>query len=285
MKKRQSLTVKAFPLQFVLIVPFVLQIFGAVSLVGYLSFKNGQKVVNNLAEQLMERTGNIVDRHLNSYLSIPHQVNEMNARAIEMGLLDVRDRQTVSKYFWKQVQVYDLSYIGFGLTTGAGGGAGTYDGKTLVIDDWPNSILPKNAISYATDTEGNRTHVVGAYDWNNFTETWYTQPVTTRKPGWLRISTINYPNYPYIVASASQPIYDRQKRLLGVVGADIHLLKLSQFLRQLDIKCLVLEYFYRDLLVSTTWGLNQSQFDFLSHPVINIVNSQTLCLTRRNVFH
>ncbi|WP_407887416.1 ATP-binding protein [Scytonema sp. NUACC26] len=235
MKKRQSLTVKAFPLQFVLIVPFVLQIFGAVSLVGYLSFKNGQKVVNDLAEQLMERTVNIVDRHLNSYLSIPHQVNEMNACAIKMGLLDVRDRQTVSKYFWKQVQVYDLSYIGFGLTTGAGGGAGTYDGKTLVIDDWPNANLPNNVISYATDAEGNRTHVVGAFDWNNFNETWYTQPVTTRKPGWSRIFTINYPNYPYIVASASQPIYDRQKRLLGVVGIDIHLLKLSQFLRQLDI--------------------------------------------------
>ena len=32
---------KTLPLQFVLVVPFVLQIFAAVGLVGYLSFKNG----------------------------------------------------------------------------------------------------------------------------------------------------------------------------------------------------------------------------------------------------
>ena len=38
----------------VLIVPFVVQIFAAVGIVGYLSFKNGQKAVNNLAYQLME---------------------------------------------------------------------------------------------------------------------------------------------------------------------------------------------------------------------------------------
>ncbi|MGB7709409.1 MAG: hypothetical protein WBL95_07695 [Microcoleus sp.] len=41
------------PLGVVLIVPFVLQIVGAVGLVGYLSFRNGQKAVNNLGSQLM----------------------------------------------------------------------------------------------------------------------------------------------------------------------------------------------------------------------------------------
>jgi len=34
------------PLGVVLIVPFVLEIVGAVGLVGYLSFRNGQKAVN-----------------------------------------------------------------------------------------------------------------------------------------------------------------------------------------------------------------------------------------------
>ncbi|TAG55098.1 MAG: hypothetical protein EAZ28_23400 [Oscillatoriales cyanobacterium] len=40
------------PLRAVLIVPFVLQIMGAVGIVGYLSFRNGQKAVNDLASQL-----------------------------------------------------------------------------------------------------------------------------------------------------------------------------------------------------------------------------------------
>ena len=141
----------------VLILPFVLQIFGAVGLVGYLSFKNGQKAVNELADQLMDRTNNIVDQHLNSYLSIPHRVNQINAHAIQMGLLNVRvgaarrrHRKTVGKYFWKQMQAYDLTYIGIGLTTGEGTGAARYDGKIVTIDDW-GAKPPKNSYNYGTN--------------------------------------------------------------------------------------------------------------------------------------
>ena len=45
--------VRSIPLQFILIIPFVIQIFGAVGLVGYFSFRNGQKSVQKLAQQLM----------------------------------------------------------------------------------------------------------------------------------------------------------------------------------------------------------------------------------------
>ena len=225
---------KALRLQLILIVPFVLQIFGAVGLVGYLSFKNGQKAVNDLAAQLMHRTSISVNQHLNAYLSIPHQVIQINADAIRMGLLDVRDRQTVAKYFWYQMQAYDLNYIGIGLTTGEGVGAARYDGKAVVIDDW-SPKPPNNVTNYATDNKGDRTDVVTIYDWNNFQEPWYTEPVKAGKAIWSRIVTVNYPNYPYIAASAGRPIYDANNRLLGMVGVDIHLLKLSDFLRNIDV--------------------------------------------------
>jgi len=218
----------------VLIVPFVLQTFGAVGLVGYLSFKNGQKAVNELADKLMDRTSSVVDQHLNSYLSIPHKVNQINADAIQMGLLDVRDRKTVSKYFWKQMQAYDLTYIGMGLTTGEAVGAARYDGKTVTIDDSATKP-PKNSYNYATDDRGDRTHVNIISDWDNFKESWYTEPVKAGKPIWSRIYTYNVPDHPYIAASAGRPIYDAQNRLLGMVGVDIHLLKLSEFLQHLDV--------------------------------------------------
>lgn len=57
---------------------FILQIFGAVSLVGYLSFKNGQHAVNDLADQVMERTTETIHEHLNYYLSIPQKINQIN---------------------------------------------------------------------------------------------------------------------------------------------------------------------------------------------------------------
>ncbi|MFN6466145.1 MAG: cache domain-containing protein [Nostoc sp. DedVER02] len=225
---------KALPLQIVLVVPFLIQIFGAVSLVGYLSFKNGQRAVNDLAEQLIDRTSDVVNEHLKSYLSIPQTLNQINANAISRGILDVRDRQILGKYFWDQMQAYDLTYIGMGLTTGEGLGAARYDGKTITIDDW-TAKPPNNTYTYATDNQGNRTQVNARWDWNNFNESWYTQPIAAGKPIWAKIVTGNYPTGPYIAASASRPIYDSQNRLLGMIAIDIHLLKLSDFLRNLNI--------------------------------------------------
>ncbi|MBD2096533.1 cache domain-containing protein [Trichocoleus sp. FACHB-591] len=234
MKIQQFLRGKAFPLQLVLVVPFVLQIFTAVGLVGYLSFKNGQSAVNDLAEQLMARTSDVVDEHLKSYLTIPHALNQINADAIRRGILKVGDRETVGKYLWDQVQAYDVTYIGIGLPTGGGIAAASYDGKTTTIDDWTTEPSKTNT-NYATDTQGNRTQVNATWDWDNFTEPWYTEPVAAGKPIWAKVTTSNLPTGPYIAASASRPIYDSQNRLLGMIAVDIHLLKLSDFLRDLNI--------------------------------------------------
>ncbi|MBD2096361.1 HAMP domain-containing protein [Trichocoleus sp. FACHB-591] len=233
MKSQRFLRDKTFPLQFVLVLPFVLQIFAAVGLVGYLSFKNGQSAVNDLAEQLLDRTSDVVDERLKSYLALPQILNQLNADVIRRGMLDVRDREAVGKYFWDQMQAYDLTYIGMGLTTGEGLGVARYDGKTITIDDW-TATPPKNVTNYAVDNQGNRTQVNGRWDWDSFKEPWYTEPIAAGKPIWAKISALNLPT-PYIAASASRPIYDAQKRLLGMIAADIHLIKLSDFLRSLEI--------------------------------------------------
>ncbi|MDZ8184090.1 MAG: ATP-binding protein [Nostoc sp. ChiSLP02] len=233
-----SSKIRAFSLQLVLVVPFVLQVFCMVGLVGYLSFKNGEKAVNNLADRLMERTSGEVNQHLDAYLSIPHKVTQLNADAIRMGLLNVRDRLKVGKYFWHEMQAYDLTFISLNLATGEGTGAGRYDGKTVTIDD--NAIKtpsqPINTKTYLTDNDGNPTKVLTTSTWDTVNEPAYTEPVKAGKPIWVRIYTYYDPAYPpYIVASAGRPIYDASKKLIGVVGAEIHLLKLSEFLQKLDV--------------------------------------------------
>ncbi|NES96429.1 MAG: sensor histidine kinase [Desertifilum sp. SIO1I2] len=234
MKRRPFPRIKSFPLQWVLILPFVLQIFGAVGLVGYLSFKNGQKAVNQLADRLMDRTSTMVSQHLEDYLSVPHKIAQINADAIRMGLLNVRDRETLGRYFWYQMHAYDVSYIGIGLTTGEGVGAARYDGVTITLDDW-SAKPPNNWYSYALNDRGDRTEVLETLDWNNFEEIWYTEPIEAGQPIWSPIYTINYPDRVYIATSAGRPIYDAQNRLLGMVSIDVSLLKLSDFLRSSEV--------------------------------------------------
>ena len=92
-------TARSRTLRTVLIVPFVLQIFAAVGLVGYLSFKNGQKAVNEIADRLMAEVGSRVQQNLGTYLTVPHQVNQINAAAIELGTLNLQNLPILQRHF------------------------------------------------------------------------------------------------------------------------------------------------------------------------------------------
>ncbi|WP_448560614.1 hypothetical protein [Trichothermofontia sp.] len=53
---------KNLPLRVVFTVPVLLQLVGVVSLVGYLSFLNGQRAVQNLASQLRSELSARIER-------------------------------------------------------------------------------------------------------------------------------------------------------------------------------------------------------------------------------
>ncbi|MGC1247828.1 MAG: serine/threonine protein phosphatase, partial [Spirulinaceae cyanobacterium] len=77
------------PLRTVLIVPFVVQIFAAVGLVGYLSFRNGQKAVADLVNQLTEETSARIEQHVVNYLNKSQDTLWLNQGAVQSGNLDL----------------------------------------------------------------------------------------------------------------------------------------------------------------------------------------------------
>jgi len=151
---------KKLPLRLILVVPFVLQIFAAVGLVGYLSFRNGQQAINDLANQLTTKVSHLVNQHLDTYLATPHQINQINADAVELGYLDLQNYPRLQHYFWKQLQVFNVGYISYATVKGEFAAAGYYKNpKEAVIDEVSPATKGKNYI-YATDSRGNRTKLI-----------------------------------------------------------------------------------------------------------------------------
>ncbi len=225
---------KKLPLRLILVVPFVIQIFAAVGLVGYFSFKNGQKAVNDLAYQLMNKTSDLVDEHLDTYLATPHQINQINIDALEQGLLNLQDLQGAGRYFWKQAQVFkDVSYIGYNLKSGEGTGAGRWlAGQGVVISQ---DIAKKN-YAYATDRQGNRPKLLKITNFDPLTAQWYIETVKAGKPVWSQIYVEEgFEEQGYIAASANRPIYDKTHKLIGVLNIDLLLSNISDFLRNLKV--------------------------------------------------
>lgn len=63
------------PLRVALVVPFVLQISAAVGLTAFLSLKNGQKAVNEVATQLRNEVTVRIHQHVTDYISNSHYEN------------------------------------------------------------------------------------------------------------------------------------------------------------------------------------------------------------------
>jgi adenylate cyclase len=222
-----------FPLRTVLIVPFVLQIFAAVGLTGYLSFRNRQQAVNRLASQLQSEQSDRIDRHLDTYLATPKQINQINLDAIELGLLNLNDFQTSGRYFWKQMKVFNVGYISFGNKDGEFIGVERLDNGSLLINEVSQSN-PGKLFVWATDNQGNRTKLLAVKNWEPREEAWYADAVKAGKPLWSQI----YPweDKPEVISiSSSYPIYNKTKTIGGVLSIDLLLSQISQFLNEIKV--------------------------------------------------
>nr|WP_265262912.1 hybrid sensor histidine kinase/response regulator [Spirulina subsalsa] len=88
----------------VFVIPFVLQILGTVSLVGYLSFRNGRNAVESLVEALMEEIGDRIEQEVHSYLDIPVQIVRNHQSLITSGVLNLEDIDQWLPYLFDQYQ-------------------------------------------------------------------------------------------------------------------------------------------------------------------------------------
>jgi signal transduction histidine kinase len=221
-------------LRTVLVVPFMLQIVGAVSLVGYLSFRNGQAAVNDLVNKLQEEVNARVEQHLDHYLGLPKQVNRINQNAIAQGSLNPKDLKAAERYFWNQSTLFrELAFIGYYLNDNSGTGAGylnpTDPGSTILYHP-PGSLTEYN---YQADTQGKRVQLLAKTEYSAITEEWFIATQKAGKPLW-RIFT--YPDLEgYVSATLNAPIYDQNRRMIGVAAIDLKLPRISEFLQDLPI--------------------------------------------------
>ena len=223
------------PISFILVVPFVLQIFAAVGITGYLSFYNGKKAVRDLVTQLQQEASDRVGLHLDNYLAIATKLTKINVDAIELGLLELHDFETAGHFFWRQLQTFkNVKYISYLLETGEFIGVGLWpkDGK-IYIDEISAKTNWKNH-SYLADEQGNRAELDEVTNYDPKSESWYTGTIKAGKLNW---STI-YPwdEYPGVFSVAiSYPIYDSEQNLVTIFGVDLILTEISNFLANIHI--------------------------------------------------
>lgn len=221
-------------LRLLLVTPFVIQIFAAVGITGYLALRNGQQSVSNLASQLTNKASHLVNQHLDSYLNIPPKINQINIDAIDIGLLNLQDFQKSGRYFWKQMQSYKVSAIGYALTNGDFIGANyVKEGSEIIIEE-VSDLTNRKDHNYSADLEGNRIKVINIEDYSPLMEPWYYETIQANKPVWTKVYAWNIKQGIFAV-SVNQPIYGKKKEIIGVIGTDLLLSSISIFLSEIEL--------------------------------------------------
>ncbi len=225
---------RSVPLRHILIVPFILQISLAVGLTGWLSIRNGQQAVNNVAGQLRIESTARIQQYLQTYVETPHKINELNADSIRLGELDVQDLAALERHLWYQLETFDT-------VTAIYVGSEFQEHVAVERDDEGHFQVKVSGKStdheiriYAADRPGHRTKLLRARPhYNPQTRPWYRSAVKSGTASWGGIYRLfATPRY---VLNASLPIYDDRRNLLGVAAVDFSLTGISQFLRSLKI--------------------------------------------------
>ncbi len=224
------------PLKLVFIIPFVLQICGTVGVIGYLSFRNGQRATGELADTLISEVTNRINDKLESYLYIPHLINQENLNAAKLQQLDVNDPQALEKHFWQQTQHFpQLSYIYYGSSQEFFSGAETISVDRFYVAYWDQKTSGYQ--TYSTNKQGDRDKLISSVevpDFNVLTRPWYQAGEKAGRPSWGNIYLWAAP-YPNLALPAVYPFYDETGELEGVFAVDLSLLDISNFLKSLTI--------------------------------------------------
>ncbi|NES80050.1 MAG: PAS domain S-box protein [Moorea sp. SIO2B7] len=217
----------------ILLVPFAMQIFAVVGLTGYLSFRNGQKAVNELVTQLSNSVTARIDQRLQNYLNTPHLIQQVQADAVRNGTLNITDFSKLEHQFWNQIELSDaVDYIYYGNKEGNFLGVQKYqDGRTVVkIRDL--STAPKREI-YLLNSNGDRLKLIKSKNYDPRVRPWYKATIKKGLSTWSPI---------YISAdlgilqiTPTTPIYDEKGSFIGVLATNLLLSQISDFLRELKI--------------------------------------------------
>lgn len=222
------------PLRTVIVIPFVVLILLAGVVTGYLSFRNGQEAVNNVASQLRGEITARIQERVRDYLETAHLINHLNANDIELNQLDLTDIPSLELYFWKQIQTFPQvtnTFIGLpnGKLVGAGGQGESFP-QILLADESTGGSLNY----YNTNARGKRLGVVASAD--NYDPTkraWYKDAVRVGKPIWSDI----YREFTtkQLAISAAQAVYNSEGKLLGVLASTALFSSVNEFLSKLKI--------------------------------------------------
>lgn len=224
-----------FRLRTVLVIPFVIPIVASTILVGWLSFRNGELAINDLANQRNKETGLRIEEHVLGYLNKSQDALFLTEAGIKSNNIKLDDFNGLQRYFWQVVHKGDFeAYLAYSNEKGEFVGVeyqedGTVQLKIRTLD------TGKIRNVYLLDDQGNSKKFLKQSEYDPRTRPWYKTAKEVGKPTWSEVFTASSSKNTALQISPVRPIYDENRNLLGVLSINIRLSRITNFVRDLYI--------------------------------------------------
>jgi signal transduction histidine kinase/CheY-like chemotaxis protein len=224
---------RALSLRWLLVIPFVLPIFAIVGLTGWLSWRNGQKAVQDLEVELSDRVANSIQQYTQSYFSKPRDTNAFLSGVIQSGAVDLNNLVEVQSFFWHQLQNRkDLHHMFFINTEGQLVGVETSPSETaLNVSGWTTPSWQLDRLQgFSKDKE---MEFVEHRLPDGRTLDPYIAGLLVGKPTWVPLHLSM--DRGLLETDSVTPIFSQSRQFLGVVGVELTLPQIVDFLQKLPI--------------------------------------------------
>ncbi len=229
----EKLLSKKLPLSAVLIAPFAVLTILIVSLVGYISYINGEQAVNQIAYQLRGEITERIHDHLIYLLTIPQQITAASQNAVLLDHERSNDMQELQDYFLNVVKAYPvISSAYFGNTQGGLVGSNREGAGNDYYVYHTENLQVGRFSKYSLDDQGRARNLVASVpNFDARTRPWYQAAVMKQGAVWSSIYILSTGQD--MAIAASRPVYDAQGAMLGVTAVDLFLSQLDSFLNSI----------------------------------------------------
>jgi hypothetical protein len=205
----------------------------AVALTGVVSFYRSQASVEDLAQQIGESAATRIEDKTRDFLGTPSQFQLINLAAYHSGKLNLDDFDEMRRYFWGQVHISNaVPYLYYGTANGDFIGVDTSFGGEPVFKVRDADTAP-NRVTFKLDENGVVGEEISSSEYDPRLRPWYQAGEAAGQITWYGPYTSA--SAPFLVISPVMPVYDRFNNLKGVLGIDLTVEELSNFLKSLDV--------------------------------------------------
>ncbi|MEM7797482.1 MAG: HAMP domain-containing protein, partial [Cyanobacteria bacterium P01_C01_bin.118] len=216
-------------------IPLIGQIVVVTALTGWLTYRNNQAAIQELAYQILDEAGRHLDHQLTDYTKIPTLITQENLDTLKLQNLNSDELERWLPYLYRQIQRFaDITYIYYGNTDGqyveisrlANG-----DLELALIDGTSDkSEVPNQPVKiYPINDDGQITKAELERSYDPRERPWYKAGLNNQIAGWTDVYDFNDPS-PTFGLSFIRPYTSINDQIQGVLGADFTLRDLETFL-------------------------------------------------------